>query len=91
MQTTKIERVYFDDTSCDTQTGLNSFLIVFLDNGHEMSIRLNSKANDPAFADILTGRCKSKPQTDGERVFWDNGASLALGEMLNMLQSRHTA
>jgi len=87
MASIKIESIWLDDARCD-ENGMGIVLNVDLDNGASMIINLDSKANEPLFRDVVLNRC-GKPKTDGERVYWQNGASLSIQEMVEMLQTEN--
>lgn len=55
---------------------------VELDNGVLLMLELTPKLHDPKFAEIQTLHL---PRTDGSRVYWTNGASLSLDELMNIL------
>jgi hypothetical protein len=57
---------------------------VELDNGVVIALKLEPKLNDPKFAEI---RELSLPRTDGNRVYWVNGASLTVDEIMEMLRA----
>ncbi len=57
-------------------------IMVELDSGATLMLMLTPKLHDPLFAEIQTLHL---PRTDGGRVYWSNGASLSLDELLNML------
>lgn len=57
---------------------------VELENGSIILLVLTPKLGDPLFAQISE---LSRPRTDGDRVYWANGASLTLDEVLEMLTS----
>jgi hypothetical protein len=57
-----------------------------LDNGSYITLTLKPKENDPLFAEI---RELALPRTDGQRVYWANGASLTLEEIMAMLRDGH--
>jgi len=82
----KITEVWLNTGCCDDK-GLGAALDITLDNGSFFVISLDSKIDDPHFADILHGRYREKPKTDGERVYWNNGASLSLDETIAILQT----
>ncbi|MDR0839915.1 MAG: hypothetical protein LBN26_00795 [Christensenellaceae bacterium] len=90
MSTVKIKSVWMDSACCDKQ-GMGIALDVDLDNGASMMVYLDSKAGEPSFTDILNGKYRAKPKTDGERVYWENGASLSFQEMIDMLQAEKRA
>ena len=85
----KIRKFCVDDASCD-ERGMGMTLIVDLDNGSTMLFSLDSKANKPLFKDVLMNRC-GKPKTDGNRVYWPNGASLSLRDMFAIMQTKQKA
>ena len=86
----KIKRVYMDDLSADESVDIS--LELRLSNRHIIIFSLNDKVDDPRFAGIVSGRCRDRPCTDGERVFWPGGPSIELDEILSMLkkEERHT-
>jgi hypothetical protein len=57
---------------------------VELENGSIILLDLTSKLGDPLFAQI---RELSRPRTDGDRVYWANGASITINGILTMLTS----
>ena len=57
---------------------------VELANGSIVILELAQKQSDPLFAEIKE---LSHPRTDGERVYWTNGASLTLDEIMELLES----
>ena len=82
----KITEIWMDDACCD-ERGRGSVLYVHFQNGEGIIVSLDSKANDPLFSDVLSCNCRDRPQTDGKRVYWNNGASLSISEMFAMLKS----
>ncbi len=58
-------------------------IAVELDNGTMVIIELTAKHSDPLFAEIKN---LSRPKTDGERIFWSNGASLTVDDIMKMLE-----
>ena len=82
----RIKEIWMDDSCCD-ERGMGIVLYIQLHNGEGIMISLDSKVDEPLFRDVLNGNCKSEPQTDGERVYWENGASLSIQEMIAMLQT----
>lgn len=58
-------------------------IAVELDNGTMAILELTAKHGDPLFAEI---RNLSRPKTDGERVYWSNGASLTVEDIMKMLE-----
>jgi hypothetical protein len=60
-------------------------IIVELDNGTTILLDLGPKFSAPLFAEIPR---LCLPRTDGERVYWVNGASLHLDEIMEMLTDR---
>lgn len=57
-------------------------IIVELDNGATLMLMLTPKLHDPLFEEIQRLHL---PRTDGGRVYWSNGASLSLDEIMDML------
>ncbi len=57
---------------------------VELDNGIHLGLTLKDKMSDPLFAQIKE---LSLPKTDGNRVYWFNGASLTVDEIMAMLRT----
>jgi len=82
----KITRAWVDDTTCD-ERGMGTELFVFFDNGASVTIFLDSKANAPYFSDIIAGKYREQPSTDGENVFWGNGARLSYNEVFAILHA----
>jgi hypothetical protein len=82
----KIKSIWMDSACCDKETGMGIILDADLDNGACIMVCLDSKAGEPRFDDIMSGKCRDQPQTDSERVYWENESSLTLGEMMGMLQ-----
>ena len=78
-----------DDAGCD-EHGNGIVLNVYLNNETTIGFLLDSKANEPHFRDVVMGRCGG-PQTDGARVFWPNGASLSIRDMMEIMQSEKKA
>ena len=82
----RITEIWTDDSRCD-ERGMGAVLNVHFQSGDGIIISLDSKVDAPLFRDVLNGKCRNSPQTDGERVYWENGASLSVKEMLAMLES----
>jgi len=82
----KITRAWVDDALCD-ERGRGTELFVYFDNGASVTIFLDSKANEPYFTDIIAGRYRDQPTTDGENVCWGNGARLSFNEVFDILQA----
>ena len=57
---------------------------VELDNGVYLGLTLKDKMSNPLFAQIKE---LSQPKTDGDRVYWFNGASLTVDEIMDMLRT----
>ena len=55
-----------------------------LDNGISITLTITGKMSDPLFAQIKE---LSLPKTDGDRVYWLNGASLTVDEIMAMLRA----
>lgn len=58
-------------------------IAVELENGSIAILELNARYSDPLFAEIKNLSC---PKTDGERIYWSNGASLNVEEIIKMLE-----
>ena len=59
-------------------------VLIKLENGVFINLSLKPKLVDPLFAEIKE---LSLPKTDGERVYWSNGAALTIDEIIAMLRS----
>ena len=81
----KIKSIWLDMGCCD-ENGMGAALSVDLENRSSVMIYLDSKIGEPRFADILFGRYRDTPQTDGQCVFWGNGANLSLDEIMAILK-----
>ena len=68
------------------ENGMGVIAFIDLDNEAGISFLLDSKADDPLFKAIMTGGAE-KPETDGKRIYWQNGASLSIKEIFPILQS----
>jgi hypothetical protein len=90
MSTVKIKSVWMDAACCD-EHGMGIALNVDFDNSAVILVYLDSKAGDPLFADIFSGKCETQPKTDGDRVYWETGASLTVPEIMVMLQTERQA
>jgi hypothetical protein len=66
---------------------IETILLITVNNEHEIWLNLDSKANIPIFNDIIEENTYAKPKTDGSRVFWDNGASLDIKEIIDMIKT----
>ncbi|GHU80019.1 hypothetical protein FACS1894191_4240 [Clostridia bacterium] len=82
----KIRGVWQDAACCD-EHGMGIALNVDFDNSAVIFVYLDSKADDPLFTDIFSGKCDVQPKTDGDRVYWETGASLTVPEIMDMLQT----
>lgn len=63
-------------------------IAVELENGSIAIIELTARHSDPLFAEIKN---LSRPRTDGERVYWPNGASLTVDEIMEMIEKEKPA
>lgn len=57
---------------------------IHLDNGSNILLELAHKLKEPEFAILLEGDRLSCPKTDGARVYWRDGPSLSLDEIMEM-------
>jgi len=78
----KITRVWHDDAMC-TSDGRNIAITVVFENDDDIIFYLDTKINEPLFSDVVMDRC-GVPLTDGKRVYWENGASLSIAEMMEL-------
>jgi hypothetical protein len=85
MANLKIESIWLDDARCD-ENGMGIGLTVDLNNGSSIIVSLDSKANEPLFHDVVMNKC-GKPETDGEHIYWQNGASLSIQDIVAMFQT----
>jgi hypothetical protein len=71
--------------------GMGVALNVDFDNKASVIVYLDSKAGDPLFDEIILNKHKrsTQPHTDGEKVYWSNGANLTVCEILSMLRTNH--
>lgn len=84
-KTAKIKRVYLDDLSHNGEPDVT--LTVHLENGHRISLNLNNKASDPQCAQCKAGGFGCDPETDGSRMYWPDGPSAALEDIVEAVKS----
>ena len=89
MSDIKIKSIFLDGGCCD-ENGMGMALNVDFDNGSSVMLLLDSMADNPLFNDVVMNKC-GKPQTDGERIYWENGATLAIPDMMAILQTEKKA
>ena len=82
----KTSSIFLDDAFCG-KDGKGMVLSADLENGASVTFPLDSKIGEPLFYEVLMNK-GGKPQTDGNYVFWENGASLSVQEMLEIVQSK---
>ncbi len=58
---------------------------VSLSSGHTILLELGSRTHEPAFAALIERGMFDKPKTDGKRLYWPDGPSLALAEIFAMV------
>lgn len=68
--------------SAEINDGNPNAINVKLDNGVLLMLELTPKLHDPKFAEIQTLHL---PHTDGSRIYWTNGASMSLDELMALL------
>ena len=85
----KIESIWLDEGG-RRDNGMGLILHIDLNNGSYMVFNLDSLVHEPLFSDAVMNRV-GKPKTDGERVYWDNGASLSIRDIMNIMQTAKTA
>jgi len=79
----EIETAHVDDVFCD-ENGMGIMLFVYFNNGAGISFPLDSKSDEPLIQDVMkTGG--GKFNTDGKRIYWQNGASLSIPEMMTVV------
>ncbi len=54
MAVIKITEVWLDNANCDIETGMGTYLVVYLSNGQNLTVSLDPKAGEPLFADVIT-------------------------------------
>ena len=89
MSKIRIKSIWLDGACCD-KNGMGMALNVDFDNGSSIMFLLDSIADRPLFRDVVMNRVR-EPQTDGERVYWDNGACLTIPDMMGLLQNEKKA
>ena len=57
-------------------------ICITMESGSTLLLVLEPKFSDPLFAEIPT---LALPRTDGNRVYWSNGASLSVAQIMEML------
>jgi hypothetical protein len=58
---------------------------VTLSSGHTILLELGDRICEPSFAALIERGVFDKPQTDGERIFWQDGPSFTVTEILAMV------
>jgi hypothetical protein len=76
----------FDDHSGGSRFTC-AMLIILLSDNQVVQAPLNQKTNDRRFAYMRDAPAVRKPQTDGRRVYWQNGASLTLEDIIEMVRT----
>ena len=85
MYNIKIKEIIIDDTAVD-DNGMGIVMFVYFDNYTHISFMLDSKAGDPLLHDVMLDKGGAY-EIDGDRIVWQNGAVLTIGEMLAMVMS----
>jgi len=77
-----------DNVNCD-DNGKGAFLYVEFDNNTSISMCLDQLADDPLFSEVMLTkqRHSAQPRTDGDRVYWSNGAALSINDIVTMIQA----
>lgn len=65
---------------------LGTALDVHLSNGQTILLSLRVVAEDPRFAEMYRDGRLFVPRTDGARVYWDQGPSLTLEEIMTLVE-----
>ena len=89
MANVKITSACLDGVSGD-ESGVGIDLIACLSNGAVINVVMDSKNDDPLFREIIQELMLGKvcdPLTDGERVYWPNGAFITLTEIFEIAQT----
>ncbi len=58
---------------------------ILLSNGHSIFLELGDRTGEPAFQRLIEQRLFDRPQTDGKRIYWVDGPSFTVAEILTML------
>jgi hypothetical protein len=58
---------------------------VTLSSGHTILLEFGNRIREPSFAALIERGVFDKPQTDGERVFWQDGPAFTVTEILAMV------
>ena len=67
--------------------GVSGILLdVCFSNGQAAILPLIGKARDPGFRELLVNNRLFHPQTDGERIYWNDGPSLSCAEILQLVR-----
>ncbi len=61
---------------------------VSLDNGHTILLELADETERFPFNELIKRELFDKPQTDGTRLFWQDGTSLSIEQIFELLGSR---
>jgi hypothetical protein len=80
-----IKNIMMDFDTRD-ENGMGIIAFVDLDNEAGLSFLLDSKADNPLFKAVMTNGTET-PETDGECIYWQNGASLSIQEIFSIVQS----
>ena len=62
---------------------------VTLESGHTIMLELGGRVHEPAFAALIENGVFDKPQTDGDRLYWQGGQSITLEEIFEMLSGHN--
>ena len=79
----KIETAHVDDALCD-ENGMGIMLFVYFNNGAGISFPLDSKADEPLINSVMQNNGGGF-NTDGRHIYWQNGASLSIPEMMTIV------
>ena len=89
MAKVKITSACLDGVNGD-ERGMGIDLVVCLSNSALVNVVMDAKNGDPLFKEIIYELMQNKdcdPKTDGERVYWPNGAYITLAEIFEMAQT----
>ncbi len=58
---------------------------ITLSNGHTILLELGNRINEPIFAKLIERKQFYHPKTDGKQLYWIDGPSFTVAEILAML------
>ncbi len=82
MEKPKIIGVYYSNVN---ETGM--MIEIRLQSGPTIYYPLSGKEKDPRFAEIISGKHKGQPKTDGYNIYWGNTARISYDEIVSTLRT----